>query len=225
MTRSLLLSASVFFALTLSSAADDYYSNNYTDTTASYLQQQHFGTGFYAGLGYGAANVDDEYYEYFPLTGLSVQTEIDYDTLLLQAGFQYNAYIAFEFRYWMSFSDGDYSISSNDPTLIPVPGSYQDMDVWGFYLKPMYPISNELSIYALLGFSGVSVTGEPGWDLLDDSDFSWGLGASYAVTPNIVLFADYANLYDDSTESYSFDYDSSQDTSVDTINVGVSYRF
>jgi opacity protein-like surface antigen len=226
MTKKLLLSAIAFFAVNSYTFADEYYSNYNSDAGTSYLQQQHFGTGFYAGLAYGYTSVEDDYYEYFPTAGLSVQTDIDYNALLFQGGYQYNPYIAFEFRYWMSFGDGDYSISSNYPPLYPTPaGSYADFDAWGLYLKPMYPISNELSVYALLGLSGVSVTGEPGWDLLDDNDFSWGVGASYAITPNILLFADYANLYDGTIDYYGFDSESTQDSSADTINVGVSYRF
>ena len=69
------------------------------------------------------------------------------------------------------------------------------------------------------------VAGEPGWDLLDDSGFSWGLGASYYFTPNISIFADYTRLYDDSFDGYDAFSDFSQDTTVETIDVGVSYRF
>jgi opacity protein-like surface antigen len=89
----------------------------------------------------------------------------------------------------------------------------------------MYPATSEFSIYGLLGFSGIYVSGEPGWDLLDDGDFSWGLGASYNITPNISLFADYVWLFDGAADRYGYDYDSSQDTRVDTFNFGVGYRF
>ena len=226
MTRKLLLSAAAFIALSSAAFSEEYYDNYSSAGTASYLRQQHFGTGFYAGLAYGYSSVSDDYYEYAPNSGLSIQTDIDYNTLLFQGGYQYNSFVAFEFRYWMSFGDGDYTISSNYPPLYPAPaGSYEDFDAWGLYLKPMYPVNNALSVYALLGLSGVSVTGEPGWDLLDDSDFSWGLGASYAVTPNILLFADYTSLYDGTIDYYGFDSESTQDSSADSINVGVSYRF
>jgi opacity protein-like surface antigen len=224
MMKRLVLAAAVLWGSAL--YADEYYNDSYNQGTGSFLEPQHYGTGFYVGAAYGGMSVEDDYYEYFPLTGLSVQTDIDYNTLMFQAGFQYNAYIAMEFRYWFSMGDGDYDISSGDPLFSPpIAGSYSDMDVWGLYLKPMYPINNEFSVYGLLGFSGVSVTGEPGWDLLDDNDFSWGLGASYAVTPNFVLFADYTSLYDDAIDYYDFDYEASQDTTVDSFNVGVSYRF
>ena len=219
MYKQILLSAAAVVTMGTAASADTFY-----DNPGSYMQPAD--TGIYVGLAYGYSGVEDDYYEYYPNSGLSVQTDIDCDALMFQAGFQYNHYLAFEFRYWAAMGDEDYSISSNYPPLYPPPsGSYDDFDAWGFYLKPMYPATSEFSVYGLLGFSGVYVAGEPGWDLLDDSDFSWGLGASYAVTPNILLFMDYVQLFDGSIDRYGYDFESSQDTTVDSFNVGVSYRF
>ncbi len=180
---------------------------------------------FYIGAAYGMTSVEDDYiyedrYGYY-----NEHTEIDFDALMLQAGYQYNPYIAVEFRYWFSMSDGDYSLSSG---WIPDAGSYSDFDAWGLYLKPMYPVTNEFSIYGLLGFSGVVVDGELGWDLLNENSFSWGIGASFDFTENIAAFVDYVSLYDDTFDNYgyySYDYYSPGDTSVNTINFGLSYKF
>ena len=220
MNKRILLLAVLAVAMDSTVSADAFY--NSSSAPAS----QHFGTGIYAGVAYGYSKADDDYFEYYPNSGLSVQTEIDYNALMFQAGYQYNPYIAFEFRYWMALGDGDYSISSNYPPLYPTAsGSYDDFDAWGFYLKPMYPATSEFSVYGLLGFSGTYISGEPGWDLLDEGDFSWGLGASYDITPNISLFADYVWLFDGAVDRYGYDYDSEQNTKVDTFNFGVSYRF
>ena len=179
----------------------------------------------YIGAAYGMVNVKDDYiYEdYYGL--YNEHTKIDFDALMLQAGYQHNPYLAVEFRYWFSVSNGDYSLSSG---WIPDPGSYSDFDAWGFYLKPMYPVTNEFSIYGLLGFSGVVVDGELGWDLLNESSFSWGIGASYNFTQNISVFIDYVLLYDDTFNNYGYynyyDYNPG-DTNVDTINFGLSYKF
>ena len=213
---------SIWTALLSSSAVAEgrYYGNVPAPVT------QQYNTGIYAGLAYGYTHVTDDYFEYFPIDGLTIHTDIDYNALMLQAGFQYNPYLAFEFRYWMSAGSGDYSIDSNLPPLYPPgPGSYDDFEAWGFYLKPMYPITPEFSIYGLLGFTGVHVTGEPGWDLLDDGAFSWGLGASDYVTSSILLFADFTRLFDESIDRYGFDSDAIQDTTVDTFNFGISYMF
>ncbi len=217
MTRKILLSATLVSSLAF---AEGYYG----DGPALITQQ--YDTGVYVGLAYGYTSVKDDYYEYFPTEGLAMHTDIDYNAMMFQAGFQYNPFIAFEFRYWLSMDNGSYSIDSNIPPLYPPdPGSYNDFDAWGFYVKPMYPVTTEFSIYGLLGFSGVYVAGEPGWDLLDDGDFSWGLGASYYFTPNISIFADYVWLFDSTIDRFDYGSDATQDTSVTTINVGLAYRF
>jgi opacity protein-like surface antigen len=76
-------------------------------------------------------------------------------------------------------------------------------------------------VYGLLGFSGVYVSEEAGFDLLYESSFSWGLGALYDVTANIALFVDYVNLYNGTLSFYEY---SQQDT-VDTVNFGLTYKF
>ena len=215
--RSTLLTA----LLASSLLADTYYADTPPPAYAVPVS-----AGPYVGLGYGYSSVSDDYFEYYPNEGLSVQTDINYNNLLLQAGFQYNPFIAFEFRYWLSVSGGDYSIDSNYPPLYPSEaGSYDDFDAWGFYLKPMYPVTPEFSIYGLIGFAGTYVSGEPGWDLLDEGDFSYGLGISFAITPNILMFADYVRLFDGAFTRYGYDFDTDQDTTVDAFSIGLSYRF
>ncbi len=224
MTKKILLSTVLSMTLGSSAFADTHY-----EQVSPQPYMQPAALGLYLGLAYGYTSVKDDYFEYYPNSGLSLQTDIDFNAAMLQAGYQYSPFIAFEFRYWTAFGGGDYSINSNYPPLYPpAAGSYDDFDAWGFYLKPMYPVSPEFSIYGLIGFSGVYISGEPGWDLLDEGDFSWGLGASYAITPNILIFADFTRLFNswvDGYGYYDYDYDSEQDTTVDTINIGLSYRF
>ncbi len=199
--------------------------NNFDGESSEIYYPQEPISHFYIGAAYGMVSVEDDYI-YETRYGLyNEHTEIDFDTLMLQAGYQYNSYLAVEYRYWFSMSDGDYSLSSG---WIPDAGSYSDFDAWGFYLKPMYPVTNEFSIYGLLGFSGVAVDGELGWDLLNENSFSWGIGASFDFTPNISVFVDYVLLYDDTFDNYGYynyyDYNPG-DTNVDTINFGLSYKF
>jgi opacity protein-like surface antigen len=202
----------ILVAIGLSSfAIADTYNNAVPEP---YHPQESF-SHFYIGAAYGMTDVEDDYFGYY-----YEHTEIDFDALMLQAGYEYNAYLAMEFRYWFSMGDGDYDLASG---FIPPNGSYDEFNAWGLYLKPMYPVTNEFSIYGLLGFSGVYVDGEPGWDLLNESSFSWGLGASFYFTPNIGVFIDYVELYNDTFNSYY--YYTPQDTSVDTINFGLSYKF
>lgn len=226
MKKNILLPLSVLIALGSSAMAEPYYDTN---TPAAYHQVPEQVSHFYIGGAYGMTTVDDDYFYQDRYGSYYENTEIDFNALMLQAGYEYNPYLAMEFRYWFSMNDGDYSLSSG---YVPPAGSYNDFDAWGFYLKPQYPVTPEFSIYGLFGFSGVYVEGEPahGWDLLDDSSFSWGLGAAFNVTPNISLFIDYVMLYDDTFNSYYdyygyYDYYDPENTRVQTVNFGVTYKF
>lgn len=124
---------------------------------------------------------------------LDAVTEHDGDEVLLLAGYNFNEYIGVEARY---------------------AGLTDCLANTAIYVKPMYPI-DDAKVYALLGY------GETTYDngVVDNSEsgFQWGLGANYAVTENIGLFADYTNLYDDTFAGV--------DSTVDAINVGVTYTF
>ena len=182
--------------------------------------------GFYIGLGYGSLS-GEETYRYNPGFG-EIEFEEDsrdFDQLLLQAGYKYNQYVAFEGRYWFGMND--------------LSGAYYDegflyntdasLDAWGLYVKPMYPVTPEFDVYALLGYATATLTEDvfvPAGTLTRDTDldgFSWGLGVSYTFNESIIIFADYVSLYND-----TIDYDvwnASSDFEVDTVNIGVSYQF
>jgi len=215
MIKKTLLSTAALLALSAVSvqAENTFYNDNPAPAYAP-------GTsGPYIGLGYSRASVDDNIYDFYWDDYQDIS--IDYDSLIFQAGYKYNPYIAFEFRYWFAMGDGD--ISTN-PSIPGIRG-YNDFDAWGMYLKPMYPVTPEFNVYALLGFAGTYVEGEPGWDLLNDSDFSWGLGASFDITPNIAIFADYTRLFDGTISYYDYDNDFDDDITVDTFNIGINYKF
>ena len=120
--------------------------------------------------------------------------EHDSDATLLLAGYNFNQYIAVEARY---------------------AGLTDCIDNAAIYAKPMYPIGDAAKVYALLGYGDTSYDN----GVVDNSEngFQWGLGANYAVTENIGVFADYTNLYDDTFAGV--------DSTVDAINVGVTYTF
>ena len=169
-------------------------------------------SGFYVGLGYG----------YFKQSNSDLQGYADVDfkdsTMLFQAGYRYNDYIAFEGRYWLGFGDITQSGGNN-------PGDYSgDFDSWGLYLKPIYPISESFDVYALLGYAKTKIDYDNGFYWHNDG-FSWGLGGQYAVTDHFQLFADYVNL------GYNNSVDVQGKGSIDgdinpyTINVGISYKF
>jgi opacity protein-like surface antigen len=172
-------------------------------------------SAFYVGLGYGYFNqsIDD-----IAVTG-ATNVELDTNSIFLQAGYQYNQYIAVEGRYWFGISDISQSGGQHS-------GDHSgDLNAWGIYLKPMYPVTENVDIYALLGYADTSVEYDTG-EYWDTDGFSWGIGAQYSITENILIFADYLNLGMPS----DFDYDPvnlnvDADINLYTFNVGVSYKF
>lgn len=226
MYKKILLSTVLAMSIVSVASTDPFYNDKQVYIPQQQTQvpyEQQYRPGPYISLAYGFTNVEDDYFEY---RDLSVHTDIDYDAIMFQAGYEYNPYIALEFRYWTSLNDGDYTVTANQPINPTLPGSYSDFDAFGAYLKPMYPLSKAFSVYGLVGFSSVNVSGEAGWDLLyNEGSFSWGGGASLALTPNMILFVDYVRLFDDKIDDYYYNYDSTQDTTVDTLNFGISYKF
>ncbi len=180
--------------------------------------------GFYLGLGYGRISLDETYIT--SSTSQDVDTR-DFDQLLIQAGYKFNSYVAVEGRYWVGMNDldgvGYYNGDAYNETA--------DLDAYGIYVKPMYPVTPEFNVYALLGYADstfsrdYTVAGQVvSPEDLDLDGFSWGLGAAYTVNGNISIFADYVVLYDDTFDEYEGNNDSS-DFTIDSVNVGVSYKF
>ncbi|MEA3417846.1 MAG: outer membrane beta-barrel protein [Campylobacterota bacterium] len=190
-------------------------------------------SGFYLGLAYGllSAEIDGEYVQYqgdFNEQGYSA--EVDYDTIMLQAGYKFNSYVTVEGRYWGNFSDGDasgsYTTGNGDSVTFTGPEvDGFDVAAWGIYVKPMYPVTEAFDIYALLGYGAVVVS-DAYEDVFDEDGFQWGLGAAYNFNDNVSIFVDYVKLYDDDNNYDNGTFDEvNEDTTVDTVNIGVAYKF
>ncbi len=162
-------------------------------------------SAFYIGLGIGKALLNND----------STDEEFTSAQLMLQAGYQYNQYIAIEGRYTFGFNT-DY----NQGSTLPVT-SYGDISSWGIYVKPMYPVTEAFDIYALLGYGGVMLSDINNGDAYEDG-FQWGLGAQYAIMENVSVFVDYVTLYDNT----GFDYVAQDDDlDSDVWTLGVTYKF
>jgi len=164
-------------------------------------------TGFYGSVGYAYIDGEATSLEYGDTAKVS-NNAID-----LRAGYNINEYIAVEARYAIGAED-TVSINGNDEDV------QADYDTWGIFIKPQYPVTTDISVYALLGYG--NVTGDlEGYEELDENGFQWGLGAKYGVTQNVELFVDYINVYNDDIiiEDESIDLD------VYTVSVGVTYKF
>lgn len=163
-------------------------------------------SAFYVGIGVGESTVNDDW----------TSEKFSATTVMLQAGYQYNEYVALEGRYTfginMNYDPGTTNSLSSD---------YDgDFSSWGIYIKPMYPIG-DFSIYALLGYGGVMLDNLAEGDAYEDG-FQWGLGAGYAFSEQISIFVDYLSLYDDTGFDYRAQID---DVDSDTWTVGMSYKF
>jgi opacity protein-like surface antigen len=175
--------------------------------------------GFYIGAAYGLLNYDVTISDY---KGMDSSGDNNFNEFLILAGYKINPYVAIEGRYWYGSNDDlDYGrLGVNDTSV----------DAWGVYVKPMYPVTDQFDVYALLGYGANDVTVKtPNADvqdfLGDDNDgFTWGLGGSYDVNANVAVFIDFVRVYDD-TITYQEYNSASIDKTVDTWNFGVTYKF
>lgn len=155
---------------------------------------------FYLGLAYSYVNTE--------FSDAFVSEDDNLNGVMLQAGYKFNPYIAVEGRYTFTAED----------TWMDTTEDFSN-DTWGIYAKPMYPVTNELDIYALLGYGEVTPEFDGQGPESDTDGFQWGLGASYDVTDSVAVFADYVRNFDD-----TLDLDG-VDMLVDTVSVGVTYNF
>ena len=163
-------------------------------------------SGFHVGVGVSAVSTHQDDLDFFSITDGQDRT----GNALLSAGYDWNEYIGLEARYMFSVAKED----------------IVDMDSWSIYVKPQYPITEDLTVYALLGVGGFDISGTNHFgDSInaDEISFHWGLGISYEVYENVHFSVDYTqvanSLYTDAFVTQNVDVAS------DAITVGVRYRF
>jgi len=160
---------------------------------------------FYVGLGVAAvssrdASVSMDFFD--PSDGQDRLGNVSFI-----AGYNYNEYFALEGRYTTTFTEED----------------LVEMDGWSLFLKPQYPVSEAFSLYALLGFGGVTMDGVNGSGVdVDDTGFQWGLGLGYAMTESFDVFVDYTSLAADMDGVY---YNGALEVDADAVTLGVNYKF
>jgi len=197
-------------------------------------------SGFYVGIAYSAVNVSSDYEGIQNINdSWTGEYEEDYDAIMLQAGYKINKYFAVEGRYWESAGDAEWSNEgsgtyNSGPGTWKESGTYSDAEftAWGIYVKPMYPVTEAVDIYALLGY-GNNTLSYDGVDEFDENGFQWGLGASYDFTDNLSLFVDYVQMHTDETSSTNstggrngsaWTGDITSDDTIYTLNFGVTYK-
>jgi len=171
-------------------------------------------SGVYFGLGVSGMALNND---------LSKE-EFSSTSVILQAGYRFNRYVAVEGRYTRNISDLKYDHGNTDnPNYSDYPGDFSNVAV---YVKPMYDF-DDFSVYALLGYGEVTLTDLPQSNIGGSTDraedgFQWGLGAMYTFMNNISVFVDYVRMYDDK----GFDYRAQlADIDSDVWTLGVTYKF
>jgi len=147
-------------------------------------------------------------------------TDSTANNILLQAGYQFNQYLAVEGRY--TFSVGDHALTYNYRN-----GLEEDVDIdisnIAIYLKPIYPIG-DLSIYGLLGYGKVEREHNVRNTTWDGSGFQWGAGLQYTVMDNFMIFVDYTLWYDEENEPHDH-LPRLLDTDFSAMSIGLTHKF
>jgi len=126
--------------------------------------------------------------------------------LMMLAGYEFNKYVSVEGRATLSFAKQDFAKFSG----------------FSLFVKPQYPINNKFSVYGLIGAGVVNLDKYNGSNVdVSKVTFQWGAGASYKIDNNWSLFADYTSLAKDVSGTIL----DSKKADIDSINVGVMYKF
>jgi len=97
----------------------------------------------------------------------------------------------------------------------------------------MYPISNDVNVYALGGYAKTTTDGD-GRQRVDSNSFAWGAGLEYDLGSDTAKEGRYDRAFDgygDQESGFGLfaDYErliqKSGSPDLDTINVGVTYDF
>ncbi len=177
--------------------------------------------GVYLGVAYGAVSYDTNLESGELGTNNTYFDDVEYNSAMILAGYKFNQYIAVEGRYWFGAEQEAQDVMLNETFKI-------SNDTWGFYAKPMYPITDKLDVYGLIGYasSDIEVT-HPVYTYAPDTDmegFSWGAGASYELTDSVAVFVDYTSMYDDEYPSRTTGGLAYSDT-LNAYNFGATYKF
>ena len=162
-------------------------------------------SSFYVGAGYSYVSADIDGTE-------------EGNAYSLIAGYNYNQYIAIEGRYIRTF--GDMEVSNDQSFLDRPDGDYErEVTSAAIFLKPQYPVSEEFTVYGLLGYGAVDAR------LTDADGFQWGLGAKYMITANVGVFIDYTSLYDGDMDNVETFVNNTWDSQITSTNIGFTYSF
>ncbi len=121
----------------------------------------------------------------------------------LKAGYMYNQYIGIEGKYiYTPWGDKDKTLKH-----------------YGLYLKPTYPINENLDIYALLGYGKTECETVKG----SQKSFAWGAGAEYTINKKISGKKDGLGVFVEYLRPLK--KTGNKNITVDMVSAGLSYSF
>jgi len=182
--------------------------------------------GFYMGLGYGGMEAKLST-DLFNIN----KTSDTFNQVMFQAGYKFNEYVAVEGRYYWGTDNNSWNWYDNLAGAEILGGQSVSADAWDIFVKPMYPVTDNMNIYALLGYGETSF--DYSWgrstNFGDTGGFAWGLGADYAFNDNWSIFVDYIDQEDGNLADFYIVngtiVPSNLDIDFDTWSVGVTYTF
>ena len=191
--------------------------------------------GFYFGAAYGMSKYTNDYIWNDPANNEyngKGNDKVEYDSVMLQSGYQFNKYLSIEGRYWKSVGNNNDTWSENWQDRY-VNHQYNsgsqnlgdELEAWGIYFKPMYPVTMSFTVYGLLGYGKTTLSDDDENNWFNENNFQWGVGASYEFIDNFSFFVDYLKLHDGTHKIQDTTYIEDDDESVDMVNIGFSYQF
>ncbi len=121
----------------------------------------------------------------------------------LKAGYNYNEYIGVEAKYiYTPWGDKDKTLKH-----------------YGIYLKPTYPVNENLDIYALIGYGKTECESVNA----SQSGFAWGAGAEYTFKKKVEGKKDGLGVYVEYLRPLK--KTGNKNITIDMVNAGVSYNF
>ncbi len=167
---------------------------------------------FYAGLNFVNAR-------------FSADSGSDFNSLyglVGKVGYDFNKYFGVEARFGTGINSED--VTSTDGTF-----EAELKETYGLYLKPQVPLNRYLNLFGLLGYAQSKVdlknvdTGATG--TVDEGSLSYGVGLGYHVNNRLDIVVDAVRLWHDVEFNIFNSEDGETGLTLDTIGLGVNYKF
>jgi opacity protein-like surface antigen len=188
------------------------------------------GSGFYLSGAYAYTSVEEDLFISDGTESFSGDIDETGNGWMFAAGYDFNKYFGIEARYngVAGISKETVLTSSSGATLNNNGAGEMDISNFAGYFKGSLPISDDFSIYGLVGYGVTSWNMDESTDytILDsESGFQYGGGLKYSFSESFSVFVDYTLLYDDKLSGRNSSSNWSEDVTIYSVNAGISYKF